>query len=77
VIIPFTFDQPDKAFRMKRLGVAEILSRHSINPDSIRAKLEMILTDSSFTNRSRHYAAQISPAQTIDAVVDKIESFHV
>jgi len=77
VIIPFSFDQPDNAFRMKRLGVAEILSRHSINPDSIRAKLEMILTDSSFTNRSRHYAAQITPAQTIDAVVDKIESFHV
>ena len=74
VIIPFSFDQPDNAQRMKRLGVAEILSRRSIKANAIAVKLERILHDPSYTIRAQDYAKQINPAAAIDAVLDKMES---
>ena len=74
VIIPFSFDQPDNAQRMKRLGVAEILSRRSIKANAIAVKLERILHDPSYTVRAQNYAKQINPAPTMDLVLDKMES---
>ncbi len=73
VIIPFSFDQPDNAQRMKRLGVAEVLSRRAMQVTPIAAKLERILNDVSYSERARDYAAQINPAQAMVAVVDKME----
>ena len=77
LIIPFSFDQPDNASRMKRLGVADILSRHSMQPDRIASKLKRILNDPSFLDRARQYPAQINPAQTMSAVMEKMESLYV
>jgi UDP:flavonoid glycosyltransferase YjiC (YdhE family) len=73
VIIPFSFDQPDNAQRMKRLGVAEVLSRRAMQVTPIAAKLERILNDVSYSKRARDYAAQINPPQAMVAVVDKME----
>jgi UDP:flavonoid glycosyltransferase YjiC (YdhE family) len=74
VIIPFSFDQPDNAHRMNLLGVAEVLSRRSMQVTPIAAKLERILNDVSFTNRSRDLATQINPSQAMGAVLDKIQT---
>ncbi len=74
VIIPFSFDQPDNAQRMKRLGVAEILSRRSIKATAIANKLERVLRDPSYTLRARNCANQINDAPTMDLVLDKMES---
>ena len=74
VIIPFSFDQPDNAQRMKRLGVAEILSRRSIKAAALTGKLERILHDTSYTIRAKNFAKQINSPSSMDVVLDKMES---
>jgi len=74
VIIPFSFDQPDNAQRMKRLGVAEILSRRSIKAAALTGKLEHILNDPSYTIRAKNFAKQINSPSSMDVVLDKMES---
>jgi UDP:flavonoid glycosyltransferase YjiC (YdhE family) len=74
VVIPFSFDQPDNAARLRRLGVAEILPRSSITAQNLAAKLHRLLTTPSATSTASRLAARIDPQKALDKALDKMES---
>jgi len=74
LVRPMTFDQPDNAARLERLGVAS-----SIRPDHYRARpvadaLSFLLTSQAVSDKCRHFASKIDPAKGLQAVCDAIET---
>jgi UDP:flavonoid glycosyltransferase YjiC (YdhE family) len=74
VVIPYSFDQPDNAARLRRLGVAEILSRNAITARNLATKLERLLKTPAATNAARRLAGRIDPQEALDKALDKMES---
>lgn len=74
VVIPFSFDQPDNAARLRRLGVAEILPRNAITARNLASKLERLLRTPSATDAASRLAARIDPRKAMDRVLDKMEA---
>ncbi len=74
VVVPYAFDQPDNASRLRRLGVAEILPRHAISPARLAAKLDRLLSNPATSTKADHLAKLIRPQEALDRALDKIES---
>lgn len=72
LVIPFGFDQPDNAERLRRLGAAEILSRRQVSAQALAAKLRGLLDAPEKIVRSRQLAAKIqaerAPGEALDAI---------
>jgi UDP:flavonoid glycosyltransferase YjiC (YdhE family) len=73
LIIPFGFDQPDNAQRLKRLGIARVLPRADIARDAMVQHLRAILADTAMAARARDVARQIDPARDIALSILAIE----
>lgn len=73
VIIPFSFDQPDNAYRMRRLGVAEILSRRAITIPNLVHKLRQVLENPSCSEKAAALSAHIDPALAVRRAVERME----
>jgi UDP:flavonoid glycosyltransferase YjiC (YdhE family) len=71
VVIPFSFDQPDNAERLRRLGVAEVASRFRIS--SLAVPLGRILENPVATRRARTLAGQIDSRAAVLNAVDSLE----
>lgn len=74
VVIPYAFDQPDNAARLRRLGVAEVLPRGAISARNLAGKLEKLLKNPASTVASSRLATLIRPQETLDCALDKMES---
>jgi len=74
VVIPYSFDQPDNAARLRRLGVAEILPRNAITAQNLAAKLQQLLKTPAATNAASRLAGRIHPQKALDKALDKMES---
>lgn len=74
VVIPYSFDQPDNAARLHRLGVAEILPRNSITAQNLANKLQKLLQTPTATNAASRLAYRIHPQKALDQALDKMES---
>jgi rhamnosyltransferase subunit B len=73
LVIPFGFDQPDNADRLRRLGVAEVLHRGRISRDALVASLRAVLENSEMTSRAREFSRQIHPEADMAKSLDAIE----
>jgi UDP:flavonoid glycosyltransferase YjiC (YdhE family) len=71
VVMPFSFDQPDNAERLRRLGVAEIADRFRVS--NLASPLRRILGNSDAARRARALAAQIDPRSAVSEGVDWLE----
>jgi UDP:flavonoid glycosyltransferase YjiC (YdhE family) len=71
VVIPFSFDQPDNAERLRRLGVAEIANRFRIS--SLAVPLRRILENPEASTRARALAGRIEPQAAVSRGVDLLE----
>ncbi len=74
VVIPYSFDQPDNAARLRRLGVAEILSRNAITARNLAWKLEKLLKTPAAANAASRLAGRIHPQKALNQALDKMES---
>lgn len=74
VIVPYAFDQPDNALRMKRLGVAEVLPRGGGGAVAIAGALRGVLEGSRHRGAARSLAEAIDPGRTLACALDGIES---
>jgi UDP:flavonoid glycosyltransferase YjiC (YdhE family) len=74
VVIPYSFDQPDNAARLRRLSVAEILPRNAITARNLAAKLERLLKTPAATNAATQLASMIHPQDAMNQALDKMES---
>ncbi len=60
--IPFAFDQPDNAMRMKRMGVGEVLPLKKVTRATLERSLKAVLDDTAMAARARAVAREIDPA---------------
>jgi len=72
VVIPFSFDQPDNAHRLQRLGVAEVANRFQI--PRLATPLLKILENPNPARRARSLTAQIEPRAAASNGVTALEN---
>ncbi len=73
LIIPFGFDQPDNANRLRKLGVAKVLSRRRLNTESLTVALRELLASTRLTGNAARYASRIHPATELASALVEIE----
>lgn len=73
LIIPFAFDQPDNAERLKQLGLAQVLGRNHISGPALFHKLQAILADPAMSQRAREAAQRINPTEDLAHAIEAIE----
>ena len=59
LVVPFMHDQPDNAFRLRRLGVARVLSRARYNAQRAAANLNELLAVEQYAREARRIAGII------------------
>lgn len=73
VIVPFGFDQPDNAERLRKLGVAVVVPRARVSADSLALALERLLGAGAYAKRARELKQTMNPTSEMTATVDAIE----
>lgn len=73
LIIPFAFDQPDNAERLRQLGLAYVLGRHHISGPALFHQLQPLLADTAMRERTREAAQRIKPAEDLTRAIEAIE----
>jgi rhamnosyltransferase subunit B len=73
LVIPFGYDQPDNGERLRRLGVARVLSRKRISPDTLLHHLRQLMADIPMATRAREFPGKIHPAQELEKSIAAIE----
>ncbi len=73
LIVPFGFDQPDNAERLRRLGVARILRRDRVSCETLVAGLRELLAAPALAARSREFSSQIHADVDLQRSLDAIE----
>jgi UDP:flavonoid glycosyltransferase YjiC (YdhE family) len=74
VVMPFGFDQPDNAERLRRLGVAEVLPRSRFSGSRLRAALGRVLASEPMHARARELAGKIRPEAALEQSLDALET---
>ena len=73
LIVPFGFDQPDNAERLRRLGVARILRRDRVSRDTLVAALRELLARPALAARARELSRLVQPEIDLNRSLDAIE----
>jgi UDP:flavonoid glycosyltransferase YjiC (YdhE family) len=74
VVVPFSHDQPDNAFRVERLGVSCTLGAARYRADRVAHALESLLADPGRSRRAESIAAAVRQERGADAACDAIEA---
>ena len=73
LIVPFGFDQPDNAERLRRLGVARILRRDRVSCATLVTGLRELLANPALAARAREFSRQVHPDADLNRSLDAIE----
>lgn len=73
IVVPYSFDQPDNAARLRRAGVSETIPRHRYRPDRIAPTLRRILEESSYRENARSLALQMQNEPGARGAADAVE----
>ena len=74
LVIPFAYDQPDNAERLRKLGVARALKRSRISAGGLASKLVQILDNRQMREEARQLAERITPDDDLNRTVCALES---
>ncbi len=74
LIMPYSHDQPDNARRVRRLGVAEVLGRRHYQAKPAAQLIRELLRETSYRERARAVAAQVSAENGAVTACDALES---
>ncbi len=74
LVIPFGFDQPDNAERLRRLGVARVLRRRKLNPASLAQELRLLLAATDVKTRAARLQTKIAPPSALAESLNHLES---
>lgn len=75
VVVPYGFDQPDNAVRMRRLGVGRIIPRDRYQPDRVVRELGKVLENPAYAEQSRKAGERICREDGVRTSCDLIERF--
>lgn len=74
LITPFAYDQPDNAWRVARLGAAEVMSMRGITGRRLAGALDRVLHSPEIAAACKQYAAKFSAKPNLDVACRAIES---
>jgi rhamnosyltransferase subunit B len=74
LVMPYSHDQPDNARRVRRLGVAEVLTRKEYKAKPAAALISRLLSDNAYQVRATTVAARIQAENGTVAACDALES---
>jgi len=74
LIIPFSHDQPDNAWRCAQLGVARVLGRRAARARAIERELRVLLADTVMRDRAAVVGARVRAEHGTRTAVDAIEA---
>jgi UDP:flavonoid glycosyltransferase YjiC (YdhE family) len=79
LVVPFGFDQPDNAERLRKLGVARVIRRRPVSRAALTRGLRDILDNPAMTARAQALARQVHPtaAATVDALIHLVRTASV
>jgi UDP:flavonoid glycosyltransferase YjiC (YdhE family) len=72
LIMPYSHDQPDNARRMRRLGVAESITKKGYTPAKVARRLKAMLADPSYGETARSVAQQLGHEDGVGAACDAL-----
>lgn len=75
LVVPFSHDQPDNAYRLKRMGIAEVLEKNMVNQNSLYKKINKIFNNKQYYINSKQIALEIIQEKGTETTVDAIERF--
>jgi UDP:flavonoid glycosyltransferase YjiC (YdhE family) len=73
LVIPFMHDQPDNAFRVKRLGIGRIIHRDHYTVDAAVANLRALLENPEYGRRAREIGARVRKEDGLKLACDAVE----
>lgn len=73
VVVPFAFDQPDNAARLKRLGLARVIPRKKYHARRAEAELNRLFAESAYAQMAIKAARRIAEEDGVRAASDAIE----
>jgi rhamnosyltransferase subunit B len=74
LVVPFAFDQPDNAARLKRLGVARVIPRKKYRASLAQAELNPLLSDAAYGQAAIKVARRMAEEDGVRTACDAIES---
>lgn len=74
LVMPCAWDQPDHAARLRRLGVARVISRRRYKPPRVAAELERLLGERSYADRAAEVGERLRREDGIAAACDALEA---
>ena len=72
LIMPYSHDQPDNARRMRRLEVAESITKRGYTPPKVARKLKAMLADPSYGETARSVAQQLGHEDGVGSACDAL-----
>ena len=73
LVMPYGFDQPDNAARLRRLGVARTIGRKEYTARRAASELDRLLTDSDYSKKAAEAARVVAGEHAVKAACDAIE----
>ena len=73
LVMPMTFDQPDNANRLERLGVAASLRPRGFTGPAVAAALRRILDSDTVAARCATFASKLDPSAAVTQTCEEIE----
>jgi len=73
LVMPCAWDQPDNADRVRRLGIARVISPGRYTPERVARELRELLENPAYTVRSLEVATQIRSEDGVKSACDALE----
>ncbi len=73
LVVPYAFDQPDNAARVKRLGVARVMSRKDYKAQRLTEEIDRLRSDTSYSAAARDVGRLIVDENGVRSACDAIE----
>lgn len=73
LVVPYGFDQPDNAERVKRLGVAQVIARSQYNAKRATEALSALLSSPSYARKAEDVARILQQEDGAAKACDYIE----
>jgi len=74
LVVPFAFDQPDNAARLKRLGLARVIPRKKYHAGRALEELDRLLSDGAYAQAAAKAARRMTEENGVRTACNAIES---
>ncbi len=73
LVVPYSHDQPDHAYRLKKLGVARSIARQKYIAQGVAREIAQLLSDRSYAARASEIATRVLVEHGANTACDLLE----